>query len=302
MALASALASALATASAGAVTAAPAGAARGFGATVATTSPTPTGTGLPGSTPMPFRAAPTPNENRRRVAPGAPDAVPAAADRSSASTFTLSDVTNGRLGTNAVPEPSGRATRRPACGPLRDPTALTERSSEGTSEEKITCAVGEASGVPGNGITCSPGSVPPLHLVKLTRIGGRDGWAELAGPPQARTARMAATSNATTTAQARPRTVSSGLHRSVSPDRARSGGRQARTQNPTCSSAARGFEDAAWRSSGAAISGGMFRWGPLEGVPLAVVRHEPHRTGPRGAPRADGRAGALTPALGGVGS
>ena len=57
--------------------------------------------------------------------------------------------------------------------------------------------------------------------------------------------------------------AASGSHPNVSPGRARSGGRQARTQDPTCSSAARGSEDKAWRSSGAAITGGMFGWGPL---------------------------------------
>ncbi len=45
----------------------------------------------------------------------------------------------------------------------------------------------------------------------------------------------------------------------------RPGGRQARTQDPTCSSAARGSEDKAWRPPGAAITGGMFGWGPLAG-------------------------------------
>jgi hypothetical protein len=54
-----------------------------------------------------------------------------------------------------------------------DPTTLTERSSDGASDEKMTWVIGEASGVPGNGITWSPGSDPPLHLVKLTRTGAR---------------------------------------------------------------------------------------------------------------------------------
>jgi hypothetical protein len=34
----------------------------------------------------------------------------------------------------------------------------TEFSSDGLSEEKMICAVGLASGVPGNGITCSCGT------------------------------------------------------------------------------------------------------------------------------------------------
>src|SRR5690349_16622349 len=56
---------------------------------------------------------------------------------------------------------------------------------------------------------------------------------------------------------------SSGPPGNVVPERARSGGRQARTQDPWRSSAARGSEDAAWRSSGPAISGAMFSGGSL---------------------------------------
>ena len=54
-----------------------------------------------------------------------------------------------------MPAPSGSALRCPACAPLRDPVTVTERNSAGGSEEKMIVEVGEASGVPGNGITCS---------------------------------------------------------------------------------------------------------------------------------------------------
>ena len=55
----------------------------------------------------------------------------------------------------------------------------------------------------------------------------------------------------------------SGSPRNVVPESGEVRGRQARTQEPWRSSAARGSEDAAWRSSGAAISGATFRGDPL---------------------------------------
>src|SRR2546421_10021133 len=65
------------------------------------------------------------NEKLICFAPGAPDAVPAVADRKVAVTETRSPAENGRLGEKAVPWPAGWALRCPACRPLRDPTAVT---------------------------------------------------------------------------------------------------------------------------------------------------------------------------------
>jgi hypothetical protein len=56
---------------------------------------------------LPGRA--TENEKLIRVAPGAPEAVPAVADRNVAVTETRSPGENGRSGVNAVPWPAGWA-------------------------------------------------------------------------------------------------------------------------------------------------------------------------------------------------
>src|ERR1700722_18451091 len=56
---------------------------------------------------------------------------------------------------------------------------------------------------------------------------------------------------------------SSGSPGNVVPEMARSGGRQARTQDRKCASGTSRSEDAAWRSSGSAISGATFAGGPL---------------------------------------
>ena len=100
----------------------------------------------------------TPNENRMRLAPGAPDAVPAAGELSTALTVTRSRLVNRCSGMKAVPAPAGSATRRPAWAPLREPMADTDLISDGGSDEKMMSEDGEASGVPGNGITWSAGA------------------------------------------------------------------------------------------------------------------------------------------------
>jgi hypothetical protein len=102
--------------------------------------------------------ADTANEKRRFVAPGRPEAVPAPGEFSSALTRTVSPGLNRAAGTNAAPAPAGSARSRPRCTPLREPITATEATSDGVSAEKMICEEGEASGVPGNGITRSPGS------------------------------------------------------------------------------------------------------------------------------------------------
>ena len=105
---------------------------------------------------------PTENENSRRRAPGAPDAVPAAARRSLTVTKTRSPAANGRATENAVPRWWGCALSRPACKPLRDPTTLTDAIWFGETAGRSTLVPGAASGVPGNGNTSSPCEDEPV--------------------------------------------------------------------------------------------------------------------------------------------
>jgi hypothetical protein len=139
----------------------------------ATRAPGPGGSGAW----VPLSGLATENEKLSLVAPGWPEAAPAAGEARVARTMTRSPEANGWRGTNSVPAPSGRAARRPGCRPVRDPATVTERTSTGASEEKMIGVAGEASGVPGNGITwradaCAAGatsasvtSVDPHSLV-----------------------------------------------------------------------------------------------------------------------------------------
>ena len=87
------------------------------------------------------------------------EAAPAAGELSTAVTVTFSPEAKRRAGTHAVPAPAGSAVRRPVWVPVRVPDTVTVLSSEGLRAEKITCEAGDASGVPGNGITAREGLV-----------------------------------------------------------------------------------------------------------------------------------------------
>ena len=100
----------------------------------------------------------TRNVKPRLLAPGAPDAVAAAAEVSRAPTLTNSPSEKGWSGTKAVPALSGSSVRRPAWSPLREPWTLTEARSGGLRAEKMIDEVGEASGVPGKGMMMPLGS------------------------------------------------------------------------------------------------------------------------------------------------
>src|SRR5205814_5149686 len=76
-----------------------------------------------------------------------------------------------------------------------------------------------------------------------------------------------------------------GSSRDVAPDAARPRGRQARTQDRWNTGGIPRSEDAAWRSSGTAVSGGTFRAGPLK---LEVDEGRDRAAGNRGADDRDG--------------
>lgn len=141
--------------------------------------------GRPASALAPFQgtATPTVNENLNTLDPGSPDARPAALDRSAATTLTRSPGVKGCLGTKAVPAPSGSVVTRPACRPLLEPITATDLTSDGRREEKMTWERGEASGVPGKGITrrAAAAVAGGASIAKQTAISS----ARLSGPPTA---------------------------------------------------------------------------------------------------------------------
>ena len=135
-------------------------------------------------------------ENSSRVAPGAPEAVPARAELSRALTWTSSPAANGLSGANAVPACAGSRLRWPACSPVVLPRTTTDLSSDGTSAEKMTVESAPTSGVPGNGITRSVLWDTPTDGPAMADDGPADPLAERASAGAAAAAIPAAASSA----------------------------------------------------------------------------------------------------------
>ena len=69
----------------------------------------------------------------------------------SARTVTVSPGAKGRDGRKLAPLPSEWATSQPAWPPVREPVTRTPVTSPRAAPRKLTCVLGEATGVPAAG-------------------------------------------------------------------------------------------------------------------------------------------------------